>query len=212
MSWQRARQPAQKAERVESILKAAAELMDEHDSLEISMRAIADKAGLGKASLYHYFKTKEEVFASLFVAELEAWTEATLQLLSELKSPSAASVAHILTNVLHDRTRFCILSSVLPSVLERNLTTDHILAMKQAMLPPIGQLSQALSAAFPTLEEAALTDFIYQYQSLVAGLWPLAYPCPAVAEVLENKELNFPRVDFFKLVEKTVTHLLDASI
>ena len=50
MNWQRARQPEQKAERRTVILEAAAALFDEREFADISMRDVAERSGLGKAS------------------------------------------------------------------------------------------------------------------------------------------------------------------
>ena len=74
MTWQRARRPEQIAERREEILTAAADLLGERDFDAISMSEIAERAGLGKGTLYHYYRTREEVFLQLYLRDARAWT------------------------------------------------------------------------------------------------------------------------------------------
>ncbi len=47
------------------ILEIAAALFDRHGYHETSMQAIADRAGIRKPSLYHYFRSKDEILFTL---------------------------------------------------------------------------------------------------------------------------------------------------
>ncbi|MBP2327350.1 AcrR family transcriptional regulator [Kibdelosporangium banguiense] len=49
----------------QDLLDAAAELFIEHGFTATSTRAVADRAGLRQASLYHYFNGKEDILAVL---------------------------------------------------------------------------------------------------------------------------------------------------
>lgn len=46
-------------------LDAAATLLAEHGADDLSLRAIAETAGIGLASIYHYFENKDELLLSL---------------------------------------------------------------------------------------------------------------------------------------------------
>ena len=59
-------------------------------------------AGLGKASLYHYFKTKEEVFIWLYLAELDSWLPDVAKRLNRLRTPTPERIAKALTDALRD--------------------------------------------------------------------------------------------------------------
>ena len=210
MSWQRARKPDQKAERVTAILDAAARLFDRKDLVGISMSDMAEEAGLSKASLYSYFKTKEEVFATLFLQESEAWFAVVEPKLKRLRSPNASRVAIVLTDALKECQRFCRLTVVLASVLERNMSTDFIRDFKTELHTNLGQIIAAIQTAFPEMTFESGTAFLYQHQAVIAGLWPLTHPSPEVAEVLASEEFQDLQIDFYKLFQQTMQRLLEA--
>lgn len=210
MNWQRARNPDQKAERVDAILAAAAALFDEKELSDISMKDVAERAGLGKASLYHYFKTKEEVFISLYRAELDSWLPDVQQRLSRLRAPNPNRVSKVLTDVLRERQRFCRLTVVFSSVLEHNLSEEFIRDFKQSLLVPLGEFSVLMKEALK-LSDETIQDFLFQHHAIIAGLWPLAHPSPQVSEVLKDSQFEGFRIDFYRLFELTICQLLQAG-
>lgn len=64
-------------ERREQLLEAGAAVFAEHAYEEISMRQIAERAGVSKALLYHYFPSKLDLFKAA-VAEAAAELERTI--------------------------------------------------------------------------------------------------------------------------------------
>ena len=208
MTWQRARQPSQKAERIGAILAAAGELFDQKDLSEISMRDLAETASLSKASLYSYFKTKEEVFATLFLRESEIWFGLVEPKLKRLRTPSASRVAFVLTEVLRECPRFCRLTAVLASVLERNLSTEFLLDFKTELNANLAMVVAALQRVFPAMTDRSGAAFLYQHQAVLGGLWPLTHPSPDVAKVLSRKEYQGMRFDFHELFRQTLQQLL----
>ena len=211
MAWQRARQPGQKAERVTAILDSAGALFDEKDLTDISMRDLAAAAGLSKASLYSYFKTKEEVFATLFLSEIDDWFAVVETKLKRLRAPNAERVAKLLTDALRDRQRFCRLGVVLASILERNMSREFIRDFKLRLNTQLQQVVVVFQTIFPSLGNDAAIAFLYQHQSLIAGLWPLTHPSPEMAEVLAAEEFQEMQVDFFDLFRASIQQLLRAT-
>lgn len=80
----------------EEILDAAGELFTTRGYASTSTRAIADAVGIRQASLYHYFKTKDELLSAL----LHQTVTPTLVFLAGLRqtepAPSAAQCLHAL--------------------------------------------------------------------------------------------------------------------
>jgi AcrR family transcriptional regulator len=60
------------------ILDAALEVMAGHGFARATMSAIAERAGLGTASLYRYYASKEELFAAVITPELARRFESLL--------------------------------------------------------------------------------------------------------------------------------------
>ena len=208
MKWQRARQPEQKAERVESILTAAGELFDTQDFNDISMTDVAKQAGIGKASVYQYFNTKEEVFLSLYRNEVDGWLLEVERRLGRMRRPSPARVADHLGHILCDRPRFCRLSVIFSSVLERNVSDDFLLNFKQSLFAPMRRFTEQLQAVFPNISDEQARDFVFQHHAVLAGMWPLAHPSADVERVMRENQLHALTVDFLPLMTRTLTSLL----
>jgi AcrR family transcriptional regulator len=62
------------------VLSAAARLLTSHGAEDLSLRAIADAAGIGLASIYHYFASKEDLLLSLAIEGLDDLRRDILQL------------------------------------------------------------------------------------------------------------------------------------
>ena len=75
MDFERARQPEQKAQRREALLDAAAALLAERGLGDVSLSAIARRAGMSKASVYRYFESREAIFLELLARDYEAIAE-----------------------------------------------------------------------------------------------------------------------------------------
>ncbi|EMI20395.1 TetR family transcriptional regulator [Rhodopirellula maiorica SM1] len=211
MNWQRARRPAQKAERMNAILDAAASLFDEKELSEISMRDVAERAGVGKASLYHYVKTKEEVFLSLYGHELEVWLEGLEKRLGRLRKPTPERVAAALVDELKLHPRLCRLKVVLSLVLERNLSDEAIAEFKESLLGPTDHFVAMIHQSLPQLSHVAAKDFLFQYHALVAGLWPMAHPTKQLAAIIREAKYSQFRVDFYALLQRTLVTLLQSK-
>ena len=83
-NWQRARQPEQKAERVEAILDAAGVLLDEYGLDGTGLNAIARQAGLSKPNLYVYFESREAILLRLLLNEASVWTKSFKRRLDQI--------------------------------------------------------------------------------------------------------------------------------
>src|SRR3546814_4325739 len=60
---------------VEKILKAAESVFAKKGFAGASTAEIARKAGVPKANLHYYFRTKQDLYASVLDALLEVWTD-----------------------------------------------------------------------------------------------------------------------------------------
>jgi AcrR family transcriptional regulator len=63
-------EPAWRAERRAKILRAAADLLREHDPATLRMDDVAARAGIGKATLYRYYASKDELLVAVFDGSL----------------------------------------------------------------------------------------------------------------------------------------------
>jgi len=71
----------------ERIMEKAATLFARYGFKKTSMAEIAGEVGLGKATLYEYFRSKEELFAAIIKREADRFIDIVEQKIKEQKTP-----------------------------------------------------------------------------------------------------------------------------
>jgi AcrR family transcriptional regulator len=72
------------------ILEVATRLFYEQGVANVGMRAIAEEVGIRPASLYHHFRSKEEILYALGIRVAEQWSDEARDLLHADSDPRAA--------------------------------------------------------------------------------------------------------------------------
>ncbi|MEN0060509.1 MAG: TetR family transcriptional regulator [Myxococcota bacterium] len=202
MSWERARQPEQKAERREAILQSAAQRFDEGGLAAATLSAIAEGAGLSKGNLYRYFESRDVILLELLVRETETWADHIEGALGALgKANEVDAVARTIGDSLVARPRMCALSALAVAVLEQQASLETIVAFKLRTSQTLGRASAAVALAMPALTADQVFRFV-RYTNLVLGqLWVVAHPSPAIAEALARPELAGRQAEFGPMLE-----------
>ncbi|MDF1566037.1 MAG: TetR family transcriptional regulator [Deltaproteobacteria bacterium] len=211
--WQRARQPEQKEQRRQEILRAAAKLFDETGLEKASLSKIACSAGLSKAALYRYFESREAIFLELLGGELTGWVarfEAALAPLAGSNDP--ARVARAFAASLVDSHRLGALSAATPTILEHNVSEEVVVAFKTGLIPLFLRLANSLHAALPALSMEQVRELLAFAHSAINGLWPAAHPPPAVQRALARPELELFRVPWGPTLERMIQLLLEGAL
>ncbi len=201
-TYQRARRPEQKAERTEQIL-AAAEVMLAlgQDSSGLSLNELARRAGMAKSNIYRYFESREAVLLALLDDRTEGWVDEVVTALGGSSRRRAVSrriedVAAVLAQTAAARPVMCHLMSVLPSVLEHNVSAASVRSYKLSSVALLGRLSAAMHQVVPELSTASHGELLHHAFAFIVGSWPLAHPSAVTAEVLSAPELAGFRHDF----------------
>lgn len=142
--YQRARREAEKAERREAILAAAAALLRSTGFEGFSMSVLARKSGIAKGTLYLYFETREEVLLALYVETLAAWSEALIAGLRD--GMSDADFAALFQATASADPNFLTLRARLESVIEHNVSVERLVEAKRAMRDLVGELAPRVEA------------------------------------------------------------------
>lgn len=197
MVWQRARSDEQKEQRRRVLLDAAARLHASRSIEEVSLNAIAREANISKANVYRYFESREELFLELALDALEHWSDTVIRRLGSLSPPATEeAAARVFAASIVEHSQFARLSSVLSTVLERNVSTEAVVRFKTRYLGALPPLSAALSAALGGLSAEGAMRILETAYFLMAAMWPAAHPAPAVRAALERPELNAACIDF----------------
>ncbi len=205
----RARSPEQKEQRREEILAAAAAVLAAEGVNGVTLRTVAEAAGVVKSNLYRYFESREEILARLLVRDMEEAADALERDLAPLAgADDLAGTARLIARAFADRPRLCVLTSILAVVLEANISEETLIDVKTGLMDAAIRLIAAAGAACPSLGQAnwiAAGNLIF---SLVAGSWPLANPAPHVRAVMDRDEFAAFAKDFAADLEFAIRAIL----
>ncbi len=208
VSYIRARKGAQKEERKQAILDVARAMCATAPFAEVTMAAVADRAGLAKGTLYLYFKTKEELVLALLEDQLWSWFDLVDKRLVYLIRPSAGKVAALICETLAERPLLRRLLSILHALLEQNLDYESALRFKSTALERLVKTGARLEAALPFLPRGGGGQLLLTLHALVVGLQQMADPSPQVARVLADPRMAPLRVDFDAALSYSLAALL----
>ena len=168
-TYLRARQPEQKQQRKAALLLAArAALEGDPDGgvkgaalADLSLNALARRAGMTKSNTYRYFESREHVLLELLQEEWLAWMSSMSSMSSSWPATTTpAALAQTLASSVAARPLLCELTTALPAVLEQNLGVDAIIGFKRATLGFFKDAGAALSARAPFLSSTAASQLM----------------------------------------------------
>ena len=129
---QRARSAEQKAVRRLAVLEVAETYFHEVGYEAFSMAQLAKNTGVAKGTLYLYFKTREELFLTLYEQSLVRWSQVFIGNLSESMTSKAYAQALYLTAIA-DGT-FLPLLIRLEHVIEHNVAIPRLIESKRVFI------------------------------------------------------------------------------
>lgn len=208
-AFQRARRPEQKRERRRAILEAAAELLDSGGADAVTLTAIARSVGLAKSNLYRYFESREDILLQLLTTDEEAWVASLERALAPLAgSDDVEAVGAAIAETLAACPRLCLLTSMVATVLEQNVSLDAARRLKDRVTELGLRIGNAIAAALPGFPIERLDDLQRAMQALVAGLWPIAHPAPVIVELLAEPGYAHFAADFEADLRRATVALL----
>lgn len=209
--FQRARKPREIEARRETILAAAAELFDAEGPQGAGLNAIAAKAGFTKSNVYRYFESREQVLLELFLDEMEHMVPAFCQGVGQAAEGDIDTLADVIAAQFSSRPRFGQLTSILAGVIENNISEETIVRTKRTMARHSERLAAALQAKLPRASLQDCAWAVAMIGTIVAGMWPSAFPSPIAAQVLAREEFASTRPNIGRDLPRAARALL-ASI
>src|SRR5678816_1122949 len=132
VGYQRARSVEHKEERRNAILDVARQLAETMPYAEVTMDAVARRAGLGKSTLYGYFDTKDKLFIAVADVEFAKWfadVSAKVVGVTDFKEMSSLICSTIL-----ERKLLMGLRAVLHPVIEHGIDRETAIRFKTLFL------------------------------------------------------------------------------
>lgn len=204
----RARSEEAKRTRREVILREAGALLGTARYPDLTLAQIAARVGLTKAALFSYFPSKEDLFLTLYEELLGGWLDELERHLRLGGTHTPASLAALLTELTAERPGLVRLIPLLAGLLEHNITAERAAGHKAWLSSRLTVLTPRLEAALPGLPRGAGARLLTYTQALIAGLYPMSEPAPAVRRALEDHSLAALHVDFGAALRDSLSALI----
>ena len=149
--------PELTAARRAEIIDACEELYREVPFKDITVGMIAERTTFTRASVYNYFKTKEEIFLALLEREYELWNESLTAIL-EGPELDAAGFAEALASSLDGRGQLLKIMSMNHYDLEGSSRHEPLVAFKREYGRSLSLVEACLERFFPGMGDAARRD------------------------------------------------------
>lgn len=162
----RARSADQKALRRQAVLEAAETYFLEVGFETFSMAQLAKKAGLVKGTLYLYFKTREELFLTLYEQSLTRWAQVFIGCLSGSMT-SRRYAEYLYSTAVSDGT-FLPLLIRLEHVIEHNVSMTRLIQSKRVFMAQVEAITLPTSTAL-TLSQAQAREVVKTLGVLLIG-------------------------------------------
>jgi AcrR family transcriptional regulator len=208
VSRARARKAEDKRARRESILDEALRMWEEVSYPDFTMNALAHRLGLAKGTLYLYFRTKEELFLTLYEGLLQAWFDELEAVLATTGPWSPERVAQIIAAGLERHPALVRLVPLLEGLLEHNISPQKARAYKTWLLGEVTRVGEKLERALPYLAAGDGVRVLIYIQALISGLSPMSRPAPVIAQLMADSDLGVLRVEFIPTFERGLAALL----
>jgi AcrR family transcriptional regulator len=213
-TFQRARSDEQRTIRRQTILDAAAAMLQEMPVAEISLNELSRRVGLAKSNVLRYFDSREAVLLELLAGSVREWLAA---LAGELPSTvrrrarfnrRAEQLAATIARTLAERPVLCELLSAQAGVLEHNVSVEAVARHKLESLADAEVFTGLVRDALPELGEEDTWRYTIGTFVMASALWVHARPPEAVLEALAADErLSGVRLDFAPTLEDHLTTL-----
>lgn len=214
-TFQRARSEEQREVRRRAILDTTAAMLAEMPVAEVTLNELSRRVGLAKSNVLRYFESREAVLLELLDSAWQEWLAALETDLGEAIDAAAPpagrgdQLAAALAASLAVRPVLCDLLSAQGAVLERNVSTQVVVAYKRAALADVSRLGRLIHRYLDELGRPD-TERLAAGAVLVAGaLWAHAQPSPAVLAAYEaDPALTVMRTDFTATLREVLEVLI----
>ena len=162
----RARSSEQKALRRHAVLETAEMYFKEVGYEAFSMAQLAKKSGVAKGTLYLYFKTREELFLTLYEQSLIRWSQIFIG--SLFKTMTSKAYAQSLYKTTQADGVFLPLLIRLEHVIEHNVSIPRLIESKRVFIHQVEAVAEVTSTAL-RLSTGQATEVVKTMGVLLIG-------------------------------------------
>ncbi len=202
--------PEDKAERRDSIVRAAVELLQNAPQGAFSVEELAHRAGLAKGTVYLYFGTREEVLLAVH-AERQHLLFDTLEKVLASPRVDIRTVTRTVTRFLRAHPEFLPLAANCRGMLETNIGAEAALAYKQVIGARLVGIGARMEVLFPSLAKGQGIGLLMASYGMMIGLWQISDPPACLASAMERPDMRVFNVDLEKQLGTALVCLWESA-
>ena len=199
--------PELTAARRAEIIDACEELYREVPFKNITVGMIAERTTFTRASVYNYFKTKEEIFLALLEREYGLWNESLAAILDGPEL-DAEGFAEALATSLDGRGQLLKIMSMNHYDLEGSVRHEPLVSFKRAYGQSLSLVGRCLERFFPEMGEGARRDFVYTFFPMMFGIYPYTVVTDEQRAAMSEAGVDFTYASAHELVRASALRLL----
>lgn len=195
--YSRAFSDAQKQERRDGILAAAEALYSDRRFDEVTMAAIAKRAGVGKGTVFFYFGSKEALFLAFARQEIEAFF-ATLEaeLAAFVECGGREALVRALGATIDTHPAMVRLLGLVHVVLEQNVSFEAALSFRRALIPLLARVGAQCERHLSFLLPGEGARLLLRIHAMALGFAQLSDPSPTLRRVQAEPGMELYDFDF----------------
>lgn len=194
--------------RREEIVNACAALYETRSFRDITIKEIGARTSFTRTSIYHYFRTKEEIFLALLQREYEAWIVDLESMLHGQKFQSVDSFSSALAHTLERRKLLLKLMSMNHYDMEANSRIENLAAFKTAYGGAMRAVSHCLETCFPQLTHGDIQRFLYAFFPFLFGIYPYTAVTEKQKEALRKAQVAYTGLSIYEIAKSMIEMLL----
>lgn len=190
-----------------AILEAARELFTAGDGGLPTAAEVAAATGLAKGTVYLYFTTKEEIFATVLV---EVWAP-VMEMVERIflarggrRWDKVRAFLRAFVEHLDRHPELLRLDALGPGVIEKNMTAEALLRYKRDFTGRLVTAAGAIDRSLQ-LEEGRGVQLLVRSYAMTRGLWQTAQHDPASAAIELAPALMLTPAMYFEELEEALT-------
>lgn len=199
-----------KSARRAAIVAAAETLLHRDPAATFSVEALARRAGLGKGTVYLYFRTREEVLLALHEQQLHALFDVLEQALEQPRA-NARSVVRAGLGHHAGHPEFYPLAANCRYMLDTNVGAEAALAFHLGLAQRLAALGAHVERLYPALRPGEGAALLINSYALIIGLWQQAEVPPVLREAMQRPDMKVFRIDFEAQLQRALLDLWEAA-
>ena len=195
--------------RKEEIISACEQLYKTMNFKDITIKEIANAASFTRTFVYHYFKTKEEIFLALLQREYELWNDQLRRMRKENETMSPPGFAAAMAHSLEERKTLLKLMSMNHYDMEENSSIEKAGGFQAGLRTVPRRSGKMPDAVFTGDVGRRAKGFVFSFFPFMFGIYPYTVVSDKQRKAMELAEVNYVYMSIYEITFAEIKKLLN---